>query len=238
MATCIGNYIGLLNEYCQKRQMQPPIYTFTHHGEAHDPTISCCLLFNSQTYQKTASNKQLAKQLCAEQCYKELEYRFSDLQLNDGPTNQKKQMSSSCLTDETFAVQLLSDKAMIPHRSSNDAAGYDLFSSESLVLPSNTRQAIGTGIKIKIPIGTYARIASRSSMALKGIDVVAGVVDADYRGEVKVILHNFSKEDLFITQGHKIAQLILERIKTPSVVVVDYLPETKRGEKGFGSTGV
>lgn len=230
-STYIGNYIGLLNEHCQKRQMQPPIYAFTHHGESHNPTICCSLLFNEQTIKRAASSKQMAKQLCAEDCYKKLE----NLQLNDD--DETEILPSSCLTDETFAVQLLSARATVPLRS-NEAAGFDLFSSESLVLFPNTRRAIETGLKIKIPIGTYARIASRSSMALKGIDVVGGVVDADYRGEVKIILHNFSNEDLVIAQGHKIAQLILERIKTPSVVVVDALPETKRGEKGFGSTGV
>lgn len=96
-----------------------------------------------------------------------------------------------------------------------------------------------TDLSIAIPLGTYARVAPRSGLAWKNfIDVGAGVVDYDYRGNVGVILFNHGKEDFVIKRGDRVAQLILEKIATPDVVEVDDLDETDRGAGGFGSTGV
>lgn len=82
------------------------------------------------------------------------------------------------------------------------------------------------------------RVAPRSGLAAKhSIDTGAGVIDGDYRGEVKVILFNFSDADFTIKEGDRIAQLIIERIYTPEVVVVEKLEESTRGTRGFGSTG-
>ena len=82
------------------------------------------------------------------------------------------------------------------------------------------------------------RVAPRSGLAAKhSIDVGAGVIDADYRGPLKVILFNFSENDFAIKEGDRIAQLIIERIYNPEVVVVEKLPESVRGVGGFGSTG-
>ena len=90
-----------------------------------------------------------------------------------------------------------------------------------------------------MPNGCYGRIAPRSGLTLKKfIDVGAGVVDEDYRGELGVILFNFGEEDFKINMGDKIAQLIFEKIKTPAIVETDSLEETGRGNKGFGSTGI
>jgi dUTP pyrophosphatase len=85
---------------------------------------------------------------------------------------------------------------------------------------------------------TDGRVAPRSGLAAKhSIDTGAGVIDADYRGEVKVILFNFSDKDFPIQQGDRIAQLIIERIYTPEIIVVEKLDESVRGAGGFGSTG-
>jgi deoxyuridine 5'-triphosphate nucleotidohydrolase len=96
-----------------------------------------------------------------------------------------------------------------------------------------------TDIAIAVPLGTYGRVAPRSGLALKhGIDVGAGVIDEDYRGNVGVILFNHSDVDFIVAAGDRVAQLILEKIETPDVEVVDDLSETVRGGGGFGSTGV
>eukprot|EP00958_Prasinococcus_capsulatus_P023990 scaffold3691_cov394-Prasinococcus_capsulatus_cf.AAC.10 len=113
-----------------------------------------------------------------------------------------------------------------------------LNSVQDTVVPSGGRALVKTGLSIAIPQGTYARIAPRSGLAYKsGIDVGAGVVDYDYRGEVGVILFNFGNEDFQVRKGDRIAQLILEKIATPEVVEVSDLDDTVRGEGGFGSTG-
>ena len=96
-----------------------------------------------------------------------------------------------------------------------------------------------TDLSIAIPKDTYARIAPRSGLAWKHfIDVGAGVVDYDYRGNVGVILFNHSDVDFEIKHGDRVAQLILERITTPEVLEVEDLDDTARGAGGFGSTGV
>ena len=96
-----------------------------------------------------------------------------------------------------------------------------------------------TGLAISFSAGLYARIAPRLGLALKRfIDVGAGVVDADYRGEVGVVLFNHGDQDFQVKMGDRIAQLILEKIDTPPVKEVHDLDDTVRGSGGFGSTGV
>ena len=136
-------------------------------------------------------------------------------------------------------VKLLSSKAILPTRGSPMSAGLDLHSAVDLVIRPNERALVKTDLSIACPPNTYARIAPRSGLALKhGIDTGAGVVDADYRGPVGVILFNFGADDFVVNQGDRIAQLILEQICMPEVVEVQELGDTVRGEGGFGSTGV
>ncbi|KAF2009860.1 dUTP diphosphatase [Aaosphaeria arxii CBS 175.79] len=135
-------------------------------------------------------------------------------------------------------VQLLSDKASAPTKGSEFAAGHDLYSARDVVIPARGRARVDTDISIAVPVGTYGRVAPRSGLAAKhGIDTLAGVIDADYRGQVGVILANLSDVDFEIKVGDRIAQLIVEKIVMPSVIVVDKLEESVRGAGGFGSTG-
>ncbi|KAH7729190.1 DeoxyUTP pyrophosphatase [Aphelenchoides avenae] len=133
----------------------------------------------------------------------------------------------------------LTEKASAPFLGSEKAAGADLCSAEDCVIPAGERRLVGTGLQLAIPEGHYGRVAPRSGLAVKhGIDVGAGVVDADYRGELKVLLFNFGGSDFEVKVGDRIAQLICERISHPILREVQELTETKRGAGGFGSTGV
>ncbi|GAX86332.1 hypothetical protein CEUSTIGMA_g13744.t1 [Chlamydomonas eustigma] len=121
------------------------------------------------------------------------------------------------------------------------SVGYDISSCINTVIPHGFRMLVDTGIVIScMPCGTYCRIAPRSGLALKGIDVVAGVVDPDYRGSIKVLLVNNSDQPFTVNVGDRIAQLILERCETPEVRVVSsgLLQKTERDSNGFGSTGI
>lgn len=115
----------------------------------------------------------------------------------------------------------------------------DLVAAEDKVLPPLSRATISTGISMEIPEGYYGRIAPRSGLAHNhGIDVLAGVVDSGYRGEIKVILYNTDKDEVFqVRQGDKIAQIIIEKHYNFELAEVDDLSSTPRGEYGFGSTG-
>ncbi|XP_076893294.1 deoxyuridine 5'-triphosphate nucleotidohydrolase-like [Bidens hawaiensis] len=138
-----------------------------------------------------------------------------------------------------FKVKKLSDKAVLPSRGSSLAAGYDLSSAIDTKVPARGKALVATDLSIAVPQDTYARIAPRSGLAWKhSIDVGAGVVDADYRGPVGVILFNHSDTDFEVKVGDRVAQLIVEKIITPEVVEVDDLDATVRGAGGFGSTGL
>ena len=141
-------------------------------------------------------------------------------------------------TDTIIRFVRLSDKASAPMFGSANAAGADLCSAESCVVPSKGKCLISTGLQIELPKGYYGRVAPRSGLASKFfIDVGAGVIDEDYRGELKVLLFNFSDTEFKIKVGDRIAQLICERYTHPLLCEVSSLDETKRGTGGFGSTG-
>jgi dUTP pyrophosphatase len=135
-------------------------------------------------------------------------------------------------------IILNSEDAILPTRANETDAGLDLYSVESKTLMPMERHLFNTKISIALPKGTYGRVAPRSGLALKkGIDVLAGVVDETFRGEIGVILINLSNQNVTINKGDKIAQLIIEPCLSLSPEKVKQLDETKRGDGGFGSTG-
>ncbi|ROS00081.1 dUTP pyrophosphatase [Sinobacterium caligoides] len=127
----------------------------------------------------------------------------------------------------------------LPSRGNEFAAGVDMaYAGESTVIAAGQRKLLKSGFSVMLPAGHYGRIAPRSGLAYKhGIDVMAGVIDIDYRGEVGIILYNTSEKDFIVSFGDKIAQLVVEAISYASPELVDELPETDRGEGGYGSTG-
>lgn len=135
-------------------------------------------------------------------------------------------------------VKRLTPEATLPTFGSDLAIGLDLYASENCILYPGERSAIRTGIAIAVPVGYYGRVAPRSGLALNhGLDVLAGVIDADYRGEVKIILINLGDEKVSLKAGNRIAQLVLERADLFRVTEIDDLSVTDRGAKGYGSTG-
>lgn len=132
----------------------------------------------------------------------------------------------------------LDPDAVLPTRGSEFSAGLDLYSSEDAVIPARGFVGVKTGLAVAVPHGFYARVAPRSGLAVKnGIDTLAGVVDSDYRGELICVLANHSDQNFEIKKGDRIAQLVIEAIITPEPIFAKQLPETTRGENGFGSTG-
>jgi dUTP pyrophosphatase len=144
-------------------------------------------------------------------------------------------------------ITRLVSNAQLPVRGSSEAAGYDLFSTDSYVVLPGRRVVVSTGITVQFPPGTYGRIAPRSGLAVKhGLDTLAGVIDPDYTGEIKVVLQNLDMSQPFVIRpGYRIAQLILENFTVADVVEVpcettplaDQGSTTGRGDAGFGSTG-
>ena len=142
---------------------------------------------------------------------------------------------------QSFALQVvkLVDSAVLPCRSTLGAAGYDISAVRAEIVKAHGQVLVGTGLAMAMPNGTYGRLASRSGLATKyAIHVGAGVVDADYRGEVSVLLINLSSSDWEFKAGDRVAQLILERHASADCVEVEQLEATTRNSAGFGSTGL
>ena len=130
-------------------------------------------------------------------------------------------------------IHLISPNARAPSRETPGAAGYDLRASADVSIATCGRERVSTGASALAPPGTCPRIAPRSELALKGLDVQGGVVDPDYRGEIKVIMSNASPRARAVEQGRRIAQIILERIVNDAeIAVVPNLPASSRGSGG------
>jgi dUTP pyrophosphatase len=129
--------------------------------------------------------------------------------------------------------------AIMPYRATKESAGLDLFSCENGIIEPHSKKMIDIGISVKIPYGYYGRIAPRSGLTIKkSIDVGAGVIDSDYRGNISVILFNHGDERFSFSIGDKLAQLIIEKIAHVTMISVRTLDYTNRGADGFGSTGI
>ena len=141
-------------------------------------------------------------------------------------------------TIDVLRFKQLDSRAILPERGSALAAGLDVCSIEELSIGPKHRVMARTGLAVAIPPGFYGRIAPRSGLAMKnGLDVLAGVIDSDYRGELCCLLYNTGDELINLPAGSKICQLIIEQIITPEAAWASDLDETARGAGGFGSTG-
>ena len=147
------------------------------------------------------------------------------------------------MVSPTLEVKLLCIDAKIPSYGSTFAAGLDISSSVDITVLAKDKALVPTGIALALvdcnPDEYYLRIAPRSGISYKNfLDVGAGVVDVDYRGEVKVLIFNHSDQNFYIKKGDRIAQLIPERREKVKIILKDALNETERSEGGFGSTGI
>lgn len=133
---------------------------------------------------------------------------------------------------------LLDETGRAPEYSSAAAAGADLRASEATLVPAGGRAAVPTGLKVQIPEGHVGLVWPRSGLAVRhGIDTLAGVIDSDYRGEVRVVLANLGPEPFAVAPGDRIAQLLIQRVERATFIPSPMLEDTARGGGGFGSTG-
>lgn len=141
-------------------------------------------------------------------------------------------------------IKKLNEKAILPTRGSEYAAGYDLYAcidADSIIVPAHSTVKVGTGLSFELPDETFAAIFARSGLATKqGLRPAncVGVCDSDYRGEYIVAIHNDTDEDKIINAEERIAQMILMPYIPMTFVEADELSESGRGENGFGSTGL
>ena len=128
--------------------------------------------------------------------------------------------------------------AALPEYASAGAAGADLRASEAAEIAPGGRAAVPTGVRLQIPPGHVCLVWPRSGLAVRhGIDTLAGVIDSDYRGEVRVVLVNHGEEPFRIAAGDRVAQLLVQRVERAAFTAATEIDDTGRGRGGFGSTG-
>ena len=133
---------------------------------------------------------------------------------------------------------VLEPDAYLPTRAHCLDAGYDIYSREDAVVYAGDSWTFDTGVHMAIPKGYVGDVKSKSGMMTKYGIITDGTVDAGYTGSIRVKLFNLSRCAVSIVKGQKIAQIVIKKILTPALEVVDQLEETERGENGFGSTGI
>lgn len=137
-----------------------------------------------------------------------------------------------------LACRKLHPDATLPARGSEHSAGLDLHALEAASIRPGEYVSVRTGLAVSVPRGFYGRVAPRSGLASRhGLDVLAGVIDSDYRGEVVCVLINHGAEEISLEKGARMAQLIIERVAMLEPEWADELSPTGRGTGGFGSTG-
>lgn len=169
-----------------------------------------------------------------------IEHRIMHNKLNPLERDNKGQFVSDDIN--VIKIKRVTDTAIIPERCSDGAAGFDLCidSAETIVIPPHSTVMVQSGIAFEIPKGYFGAIYARSGISTRqGIRpaTCVSVIDSDYRGSVGLPLHNDTDVEKVIEPYSRVAQIVIQRAFTPTVVVADSLEETERGDNGFGSTG-
>ncbi|MDD2681208.1 MAG: dUTP diphosphatase [Patescibacteria group bacterium] len=151
--------------------------------------------------------------------------------------NEESTFTSNDVLREII-VERLQTNSKLPTRSHVHDAGLDLYAAEDCSIPPYGQDTIATGIKIAIPTGYVGLIWDKSGLASQGFTTMGGVIDASYRGEIKVVFKNLSEDIYNIQTGQKIAQLLIQKITTPTIKEAKVEDNSSRGEDGFGSTGL
>ena len=139
----------------------------------------------------------------------------------------------------TIKVKKLAADAIAPTFMRKGDAAMDLYANEEATIPPNERKIVGTGIAMALPFGYAGLIWDRSGCAAKyGLKTMGGVLDSNYRGEIKIIIHNLAKDPFKVEKGMRIAQMVIKAVEQREIEIVDELDETNRGENRFNSTGL
>lgn len=135
-------------------------------------------------------------------------------------------------------VKKIQADAIVPTYAYESDAGFDLFSVEEIIITAGKWATIPTGLALEIPLGYVGLVWDKSGLSFKnGLKSLGGVIDAGYRGEIKICLVNLSKEDCFLPKGSKVAQILIQPVVQADFEEVANLADSSRGEKGFGSSG-
>lgn len=134
-------------------------------------------------------------------------------------------------------IKKLYENAKVPTRAHHDDAGIDIYAHGTHIVEPHHTLAIPTGVSMELEKGYVSLVWDKSGVAMKSIKTVGGVIDAGYRGEYKIMVHNLSDVPYTFENGDKVAQILIQKVEFPELVEVDELSDSTRGVGGFGSTG-
>ncbi len=134
-------------------------------------------------------------------------------------------------------IKKLHPNAIVPTRAHHDDAGVDVYAYEETIIPSHTTVKVPTGISYEIPEGYCLFAWDKGSTGSKGLKTLGGVLDSGYRGELFIPIHNLNNEPYTFEHGHKVAQMVIQKVELWEVEEVTELSDSARGDGGFGSTG-
>jgi dUTP pyrophosphatase len=138
----------------------------------------------------------------------------------------------------TIKVKKIHPDAKLPSYAHTGDAGFDLFAPQDVSLAPGERMGIPSGIAMEVPDGYVGLIWDKSGLSIKnGLKILGGVLDSGFRGEIIIGVMNLSREAYMFEKGHKIAQMLIQKVERPEIIEIDELTETERGAGGFGSTG-
>ena len=138
----------------------------------------------------------------------------------------------------TIKIKKLKNDAVLPNYAHSGDAGMDIYASENVHVRKGERAKVPTGIAMEIPEGYVGLVWDKSGLSInQGLKTLGGVIDAGYRGEIIIGIANLSSEDYTLEKGHKVAQLLIQKIESPVIEEAIELNNSHRGEKGLGSTG-
>ena len=135
-------------------------------------------------------------------------------------------------------IKKLSPNAILPNYAHKEDAGMDFFASETTIIKKGERVQVKTGIAMAIPEGFVGLVWDKSGLSHKhGLKTLGGVIDAGYRGEIMIGMINLGDEDYILEAGHKVAQMLIQKVESPEIIETEELDNTSRGIGAFGSTG-
>jgi dUTP pyrophosphatase len=154
--------------------------------------------------------------------------------------SSQKRLKKQSLKDKNMklGIKKLEPNALLPTYAHDDDAGMDLYSLEPITIRAGERTDVRTGLAMQIPRGFVGLIWDKSGLSNKfGLKILGGVIDAGYRGEIRIGLINLGKEHVEFEAGRKVAQMLIQKVESPAIIEISELGQTSRGEGGFGSTG-
>jgi len=242
----IGNIIGNNQQIVKNRELILNGYknngAYQKNNDTHvDNSNFSSQISKEKNYSNNFNDQELKTKNDAPETTTETPFNLplikSEPENNSNQSNASEKLLKNDYNDPSLIVEKLSPEAKLPQKAHQEDAGYDLYANDYYSIPAYGQALVQTGIKMAIPEGFAGLVWDKSGLANEGITTMGGVIDSNYRGEIKVIIKNLSEDFYNIVPGQKIAQIIIQKIANLNLKEEKISDETERRDNGFGSSG-